>query len=334
MSSSTDNTLNEGSKRPTYIAKHDEDHQIQEDRDYSISKRSRAPTLKQRTVTATKTKNSAKRRPATKRPTPMVTRSTGKIQPPALETPPQSILQRIPPGVWHKILDYLPVSHVPALSLSSRFMLHICQTWPAWKDFCETNDLGKPKGRLDQAYMALVCTESYYMCDQCHSRTTGTKPFMPQEIPLPVHHFGDRAHLWRLCWACRVDYYKRYLPPLLTIDPRKVATVNWLESNLHLTEKDLEEGLDYFYEPDQEQLANFGGYFLDKDKVSRGGCIYPSGLKLYNKAKAMQLAIDKFGGAVGLNAVRKQTALQVERDYDLRKHQYSMLCWSSIFKKK
>ena len=172
------------------------------------------------------------------------------------------------------------------------------------------------------------------MCDQCHSRTTGTKPFLLQEIPLPVHHFGDRAHIWRLCWECRVEYYKRFSPPIPTIDPRKVATADWINRNLYLTREDLEEGLEYFYEPDDDLFNDCGGLYVDQDKIFRGGYTSTSGLKLYNKAKAMEFAMNKFGGAIGLNAVRKQTALLVEQDYDLRKHQYSKLCWSSIFKKR
>lgn len=120
---------------------------------------------------------------------------------------------------------------------------------------------------------------------------------------------------------------------MLTIDPRKVATADWIHRNLCLSEKDLGDGLEYFYEPDQDLFADCDGFYEDQEKIFRGGYTSTSGLKLYNKAKAMEFAMEKFGGTVGLNAVRKQIALLVEQDYDLRKHRYSQLCWSNIFKK-
>jgi len=83
------------------------------------------------------------------------------------------------------VLSLLPLSQVATSSLVSKTWLDGARAWPVWKQICEASDLGKPK-RKYKTYMSLVCAQSYFICDKCHSYSNGFKDFNASEIPLPV----------------------------------------------------------------------------------------------------------------------------------------------------
>ncbi|KAF9560149.1 hypothetical protein EC968_006340 [Mortierella alpina] len=98
----------------------------------------------------------------------------------------------LPTEVWHQVLSLLPLSQVATSSLVSKTWLDGARAWPVWKHICETSKLGKPK-RKYKTYMSLVCAQSYFICDKCHSFSNGIKNFSASEIPLPVDVIVKKA---------------------------------------------------------------------------------------------------------------------------------------------
>ncbi|KAG0201245.1 hypothetical protein BGX28_005894 [Mortierella sp. GBA30] len=93
----------------------------------------------------------------------------------------------LPTEIWHKILSRLPLSQVAKTSVLSKAWLDGARNWPMWQQICEKNELGCPKLKY-KSYMAIVCANSYFICDNCYSHSTGRGAYVrPSEIPLKVH---------------------------------------------------------------------------------------------------------------------------------------------------
>ncbi|KAF9937061.1 hypothetical protein BGZ67_001672 [Mortierella alpina] len=98
----------------------------------------------------------------------------------------------LPTEVWHQVLSLLPLSQAATSSLVSKAWLDGARAWPVWKQICEASKLGKPK-RKYKTYMSLVCAQSYFICDKCHSFSHGIKVFNASGIPLPVDVIVKKA---------------------------------------------------------------------------------------------------------------------------------------------
>ncbi|KAG9323295.1 hypothetical protein KVV02_002274 [Mortierella alpina] len=100
--------------------------------------------------------------------------------------------EMLPTEVWHQVLSLLPLSQAATSSLVSKTWLDGARAWPIWKQICEASKLGKPK-RKYKTYMSLVCAQSYFICDKCHSFSHGIKVFNASGIPLPVDVIVKKA---------------------------------------------------------------------------------------------------------------------------------------------
>ncbi|KAG0041912.1 hypothetical protein BGZ83_001160 [Gryganskiella cystojenkinii] len=119
----------------------------------------------------------------------------------------KSPAEEAPFEVWLMVFDYMGApSQVSRLSMVSKKLLYFCLSWPRWKTICKVSGIGVPKHKY-KTHLALACSESYYLCDRCYSRSTGTGHWRLAEIPCPVRRTDDHLKIWRLCNACRVEYY-------------------------------------------------------------------------------------------------------------------------------
>jgi len=167
--------------------------------------------------------------------------------------------------------------------------------------------------------MALVCSESCYMCDRCDLRSTGTGLFKREEIPLKIKNMGDQGHVWQLCRDCRLDYYGVFPETELL---NRVGTygvaLSWIRDHLHLKPEDL-RGVEFYYEQvDMEERYDWESeeeayYRLERAADSAGTLKYP-------KNQVYWAALKKYGGTVGLGAVQRRVALEVLKAYRRRKY--------------
>ncbi|CAO3566957.1 unnamed protein product [Mortierella alpina] len=99
---------------------------------------------------------------------------------------PSDPCSMLPTEIWHKVLSHLPLSQVAKTSWVSKTWLDGARKWPVWQQICEKCKLGTPKIKY-KTFMAIVCANSYFICDKCHSHSTGSGSFVRRsEIPLKV----------------------------------------------------------------------------------------------------------------------------------------------------
>jgi len=148
--------------------------------------------------------------------------------------------------------------------------------------------------------MALVCAESYYICDICDGRSTGSgRGILPSELPLTVDHRGDRYRPWQLCHRCRCRYYKQFkdteaLEGIKLSEHHEASTLKVL---LGLRKSDLDNLHPECYERD-----------LNGRRIP-----------MYSFYKAKMLALDIHGGDIGVCAAVNKDAKEVQESYQLRK---------------
>ncbi|KAG0200568.1 hypothetical protein BGX33_010910 [Mortierella sp. NVP41] len=117
----------------------------------------------------------------------------------------------LPTEVWHQILSFLPPSGIARVSVVCKTWLEGSRAHPMWKTACEKGGLGEPDD-LDVTWMALVCANSYWVCEQCFSVSKGHP--RGSHIPLPIrrkdsyrnNNYND-DDTWRLCHACRLEVF-------------------------------------------------------------------------------------------------------------------------------
>ncbi|KAF9940718.1 hypothetical protein BGZ65_006283 [Modicella reniformis] len=215
---------------------------------------------------------------------------------PVNRTDPCAVL---PTEVWHQILSLLPLSKVTGLSLVSKTWLDGTRAFPAWKIICETHKLGMPKLKY-RSYMALVCSRSFWICDKCHSYTTGRGNV--SEIPLKVANEDDDEFTWLLCHACRLNYYRRY-PEEVRDDEeeewqRKKITKTNAQSIYHLSD---------------DQLS---GLYYDERRNPYYRSGYP--MRLYNRHAVQKRALRIHAGWVGIDASTEGIARKRSAAFRLR----------------
>ncbi|KAF9275600.1 hypothetical protein BGZ68_010657 [Mortierella alpina] len=92
----------------------------------------------------------------------------------------------LPTEIWHKVLSHLPLSQVAKTSWVSKTWLDGARQWRVWQQICEKCKLGTPKLKY-KTFMAIVCANSYFICDKCHLHSTGSGSYVRRsEIPLKV----------------------------------------------------------------------------------------------------------------------------------------------------
>ncbi|KAG0282665.1 hypothetical protein BGZ96_000250 [Linnemannia gamsii] len=116
-----------------------------------------------------------------------------------------------PTEVLQQILLCLPLSKIARHSRVSKAWLDAARVLPVWKDACKKGELGEPRKKY-RTHMALVCANSYWICEQCMSFSKGREHYA--NLPLPVEDEEDDHLAWMLCLACRIEYFSRHPEPL------------------------------------------------------------------------------------------------------------------------
>ncbi|KAG0049285.1 hypothetical protein BGZ83_005895 [Gryganskiella cystojenkinii] len=218
----------------------------------------------------------------------------------------RSSAEKVPFEIWLRIFDYMEApSQVSRLSMVSKNLLDFCRSWPKWKTICEVSGIGVPK-RKYKTHLALVCSESYYICDKCYSRSTGTGRCRLSEIPCPVIRTDDHLKTWRLCNQCRIEYY---------VDHPETSRLDAIDESAEISESSIAYNLKLNY--------------YDLGSLSRR-CVGRRNLNFhnpdqfyYNKRDATALAMEMFGGWVGVQAAKNRTASRIMNVYRRRKSQGS-----------
>ncbi|KAG0214070.1 hypothetical protein BGX33_002501 [Mortierella sp. NVP41] len=117
----------------------------------------------------------------------------------------------LPTEVLQQILHYLPLSKIARYARISKAWLDAARVLPVWKDACKKAELGDPKKKY-RTHMALVCANSYWICERCMSYSKGREHYA--DLPLPVSDEEDDYLTWMLCLPCRKEYFERHPEPL------------------------------------------------------------------------------------------------------------------------
>ncbi|OAQ26587.1 hypothetical protein K457DRAFT_140232 [Linnemannia elongata AG-77] len=116
-----------------------------------------------------------------------------------------------PTEVLQQILLCLPLSKITRHSRISKAWLDAARVLPVWKEACKKAKLGDPRKKY-KTHMALVCANSYWICERCMSFSKGREHYA--DLPLPVEDKDDDHLVWMLCLACRQEYFERHPEPL------------------------------------------------------------------------------------------------------------------------
>lgn len=116
-----------------------------------------------------------------------------------------------PTEVLQQILLCLPLSKIARHSRVSKAWLDAARVLPVWKVACKKGELGEPRKKY-RTHMALVCANSYWICEQCMSFSKGREHYA--DLPLPVEDEEDDHLAWMLCLVCRIEYFARHPEPL------------------------------------------------------------------------------------------------------------------------
>ena len=219
---------------------------------------------------------------------------------------PMPALLRVPPEVWYHILSCLPTSHVAPLSLVCTRLLEVCRSWPRWRTICKVSLLGEPK-RKYRSRMALVCSESYYICDLCDSRSTGTGSYGLSGFPLSVSRADDQDHRWRLCRKCRIEYYQDHPD-----DAGKEIMSN-IKRKDEISEYDIIRDLKLKH----EDLFQFDRRSVGYHSYRRR--FYNPQDYMFNEREVTEHAMDMHGGWAGVLAARFRLSSEVLEEYKWRK---------------
>ncbi|KAI8347524.1 hypothetical protein B0O80DRAFT_465327 [Mortierella sp. GBAus27b] len=194
---------------------------------------------------------------------------------------PTDPCQVLPTELWHQILTLFPLSSVAPLSMVSKTWLYNVRSYPAWRIICEKAKLGEPKQKY-RSYMALACSQSYFLCDKCYSYSRG-RP-RGSMIPLPIANKDDNETVWMLCLDCRLEYYSQYPEPLPEIEFARITKTR-VHSHYHMTEQD---------------LLGFGF----REKINpHYACAAP--MRLYRRKEIIERAMELHGGLIGIRSFSK-----------------------------
>ncbi|KAF8932075.1 hypothetical protein BGZ47_011575 [Haplosporangium gracile] len=116
-----------------------------------------------------------------------------------------------PTEVLQQILLCLPLSKIARHSRVSKAWLDAARVLSVWKEACKKAELGAPRKKY-RTHIALVCANSYWICERCMSFSKGREHYA--DLPLPVEDKEDDHLVWMLCLACRIEYFERYPEPL------------------------------------------------------------------------------------------------------------------------
>ncbi|KAF9125159.1 hypothetical protein BGW39_007628 [Mortierella sp. 14UC] len=216
----------------------------------------------------------------------------------------QTVYSIFPTEVLQQILLCLPLSKIARHSRVSKAWLDAARVLPVWKGACTKAKLGDPRKKY-KTHMALVCANSYWICERCMSFSRGRVHYA--DLPLPVEDEEDDNLVWMLCLTCRIGYFERHPEPLK-------------EDKVYRNE--------FAWVVQTRQLAPhavFLNYALRGDNlhgVSSTG-LSDTRRQLFDRASVQRRALEVHGGWVGVDACatnpgRKRAAVCNERAKECR----------------
>jgi hypothetical protein len=216
----------------------------------------------------------------------------------------QAVYSIFPTEVLQRILLYLPLSKIARLSRVSKAWLDAARVLPVWKEACTKAKLGNPRKKY-KTHMALVCANSYWICERCMSFSKGREHYA--DLPLPVEDEDDNNLVWALCLACRIEYFERHPEPLKE-DKVYRSEFAWVVQTKQLAPH-----------------AVFLNYALRGENlhgISSTGRV-DTRYQLFDRASVQRRALEVHGGWVGVDACatnpgRKRAAACNERAKECR----------------
>ncbi|KAG0288192.1 hypothetical protein BGZ96_007998 [Linnemannia gamsii] len=184
----------------------------QEHTDHNTQPRDNEPIQEDSIINLNRTTAAVKEKPSKTKKNRIRVASSSFPTPPTLaavnKSDPCSVL---PTEILHRILSYLPPSKIAQTSVFSKAWLDGVRSSPIWKTICDTAGLGKLKLKY-KSYMALVCANSYWICDLCFSFSKGRPraSHIPLPVSLPLLHaesgVESETNVWMLCFTCRCSH--------------------------------------------------------------------------------------------------------------------------------
>ncbi|KAF8945972.1 hypothetical protein BGZ47_001625 [Haplosporangium gracile] len=115
---------------------------------------------------------------------------------------PYSVL---PTELWQEVMSYLSLSQIANASTVSKVWLEGTRSLQIWRNVCTKVGLGNPKKKYP-THMSMVCSQSYWICEQCLTMNNGKG----SDIPLPIEIAELANERQMLCRSCRYQYYKKH----------------------------------------------------------------------------------------------------------------------------
>ncbi|KAF9126643.1 hypothetical protein BG015_004658 [Linnemannia schmuckeri] len=200
-----------------------------------------------------------------------------------------------PTELWQEVMSYLSLSQIANASTVSKAWLEGTRSLQIWRNVCTKAALGNPKKKYP-THMSLVCTQSYWICEQCLTMNNGKG----SDIPLPVE-IAELANERRmLCRPCRYRYYKKH-PEETKL--RKDVTNHYGE---HIYEHDVRvtktEACTVFYLRDEDLRS------LDCLQKRNPHYRNAAPMRLYLEQDVQERSLEVHGGWIGIRAVGREVA--------------------------
>ncbi|KAG0090025.1 hypothetical protein BGZ92_003815 [Podila epicladia] len=209
-----------------------------------------------------------------------------------------------PTELWHAVLDHLPLSTIACTSSVSNAWLTGARTYRGWAIAATNGKMGVPKIKY-RTFMALVCSKSFFVCDQCFGYSAGK--VADSDIPLPVNVDGNPADTWHLCMACRRKYYRDHPEALLSpCNPND-------EANYMPDERITKTRAMALYQLNQFDLATLH-CTVHRNPHYRTA----APMRLYDMADVQRMALAMHAGWVGVIAARSSVLKKKRRAYKAR----------------
>ncbi|KAF9090053.1 hypothetical protein BGX29_011700 [Mortierella sp. GBA35] len=258
-------------------------------------------------------KESTLRSPSTKkaRHTNIDTKSTLALS--TILNNPTDPCRVLPTEVWHQILSFLRPSGIARISVVSKAWLDGCRSHPVWRSACEKGGLGELND-LYKSCMALVCANSFWVCEACLSISKGHPRLshIPLQARLPgYYNFDTNNHsidgdgrdydAWRLCHEYRLKYHGSSCLSSNPYGLLPLSTTVLLVEFVALAQ----------YYMTRDDLRSMAGSTL----LEGGSSNAESYLHSHVRARALKI----HGGWVGIEAIRRGIALKRDEQFEKRR---------------
>ncbi|KAF9089029.1 hypothetical protein BGX29_012258 [Mortierella sp. GBA35] len=202
------------------------------------------------------------------------------------KTDPYSVL---PTELWQEVLSYLSLSQLSKISTVSKNWLEGTRSLQVWRDICEKGNLGQPKKKY-RTHMALVCSQSYWICEQCLSHHAGKNA----DIPLPVEIEELAGEKRMLCHPCRLKYFRKHPEEIKRRSYGNDKNGNPIYENNKITKTD---ACAMYYLTDEDL------WLVDCETRQNPHYRYAAPMRLFLEEDVQARALEVHGGRIGASAV-------------------------------